>query len=104
MFKTNFCYLLFSTLYKFKVALLRNSYMWFLMHLFIGSKHFVSKIQGCQHHCNEHDRRQRAGFKRRAPQVFIVKYHRRRQVAGSRGRQKVIHRGPKGQQYRQGKG
>jgi hypothetical protein len=26
-------------------------------------------------------------------QVFIAKDHRRRQVAGSRGRQKVIHRG-----------
>jgi hypothetical protein len=62
----------------------------------------------------------RAGFKRRAQQVFIAKehrrrqvagsrgrqevIHRRRQVAGSRGRQEVIHRGPRGQQYRQGKG
>ena len=35
---------------------------------------------------------------------LFVKDHRRRQVAGSRGRQKVIHRGPKRQQYRQGKG
>ena len=35
----------------------------------------------------------RACFKRRAQQVFIVKDHRRRQVAGSRGRQKVIHSG-----------
>ena len=35
---------------------------------------------------------------------LFVKDHRRRQVAGSRGRQEVIHRGPKGQQYRQGKG
>jgi hypothetical protein len=34
-----------------------------------------------------------SGFKRRAQQVFIVKDHRRRQVAGSRGRQKVINRG-----------
>ena len=40
--------------------------------------------------CSEHDGRQRAGFKRRAQLVFIVKDHRRRQVAGSRGRQKVI--------------
>ena len=32
------------------------------------------------------------GFKHRAQHVFIVKDHRRRQVAGSRGRQKVIHR------------
>ena len=45
--------------------------------------------------CNEHDGRQRAGFKRRAHQVFIVEDHRRRQVAGSRGRHKVIHRGSK---------
>jgi hypothetical protein len=36
--------------------------------------------------CNEHDMRQRAGFKRRAQQVFIGRDHRRRQVAGSRGR------------------
>ena len=56
--------------------------------------------------------------------MFIAKDHRRRQVAGSRGRQKVIHRGSKRstvqagkrlvnvvrdrksdrQQYRQGKG
>ena len=41
--------------------------------------------------CNEHEERQRAGFKRRAQQVFIANDH-RRQVAGSRGRQKVIHR------------
>jgi hypothetical protein len=34
----------------------------------------------------------RVGFKRRAQQVFLGKDHRRRQVAGSRGRQKVIHR------------
>ena len=47
------------------------------------------------HNCNEHEGRQRAGFKRRAQQVFITKDHRRRQVAGSRGRQKVIHRGSK---------
>jgi hypothetical protein len=45
--------------------------------------------------CNEHEGRQRAGFKRRAQQVFIEKDHRRRQVVGSRGRQKVIHRGSK---------
>ena len=45
-------------------------------------------------YCNEHDGRQRAGFKRRAQQVFIVKDHTIRQVAGSRGRQ-VIHRGSK---------
>ena len=55
-------------------------------------------------YCNEHDGRQRAGFKRRVQQVFIVKDHSRRHVAGSRGRQKVIHRGSKRQQYRQGKG
>jgi hypothetical protein len=30
-----------------------------------------------------------------AQQVFIVQDHRRRQVAGSRGRQKVIHKGSK---------
>jgi hypothetical protein len=36
--------------------------------------------------CNEHEGRQRAGFKCR---VFIAKGHRRRQVAGSRGRQQV---------------
>ena len=30
-----------------------------------------------------------------AQQVFIVQDHMRRQVAGSRGRQKVIHRGSK---------
>ena len=41
--------------------------------------------------CTEHDGRQSAGFKRRAQQAFIVKDHRGRQVAGSRGRQKVIH-------------
>jgi hypothetical protein len=35
--------------------------------------------------------------------VFTVKDHRRRQVAGSRGRQKIIHMGPKRQQYRQKK-
>lgn len=34
----------------------------------------------------------------------FVKDLRRRQVAGSRDRQKVIHRGLKQQQYRQGKG
>jgi hypothetical protein len=37
--------------------------------------------------CNEHEGRQRAGFKRRAQQVLIAKDHRRRQ--------KVIHRGSK---------
>ena len=37
----------------------------------------------------------RAGFKHRTQQVFIVKDHGRRQVAGSRGSQKVIHRGSK---------
>ena len=42
--------------------------------------------------CNEFDGRQSAGFKHR---VFISKDHRRRQVAGSRDRQKVIHRDSK---------
>jgi hypothetical protein len=48
-----------------------------------------------KHNCNEHNGRQRAGFKHRAQQVFIVKDHSRRQVAGSSDRQKVIHRGSK---------
>ena len=43
--------------------------------------------------CNEHEGRQRAGFKRRAQQVFIAKDHRRRQVTWSRGRQKVVQKG-----------
>jgi hypothetical protein len=54
--------------------------------------------------CNEHKGRQRAGFKRRAQQVLIVGDHRRRQVAGSRGRQKVIHRGSKKATVQAGKG
>ena len=43
--------------------------------------------------CNEHDGRQRAGFKR--SRCLFVKDHRRRKVAGSRGRQKFIHKGSK---------
>ena len=57
-----------------------------------------------QRACNEHEGRQRAGFKCRAQQVYIAKDYRRRQVAGSRGRQMFIHGGSKRQQYRQGKG
>ena len=38
--------------------------------------------------CNEHEG---AGFKCRVQQMFNARDHRRRQVAGSRGRQKVIH-------------
>jgi hypothetical protein len=50
------------------------------------------------------NRRDRAGFKCRAQQVFIAKDHRRRQVAGSRGRQTVIHRGSKRVIVQAGKG
>ena len=46
----------------------------------------------------------RAGFKRSAQQVVLVKHHRRRQVAESRGRQKVIHRGSKRATVQAGKG
>jgi hypothetical protein len=57
---------------------------------------FKAKRRKCvERVCNEQNGRQRAGFKRRERQVFIVKDNRRRQVAGSRGRQKVIHRGSK---------
>jgi hypothetical protein len=55
--------------------------------------------------CSEHDGRQRAGFERRAQQVFICKGPQEEAgIAGSRGRQKVIHRGSKKATVQTGKG
>ena len=61
----------------------------------------ITKAKDAPWRCNEYKGRQRAGFKRREQQVLNCKGP--QEVAGSRGRQKVIHRGSKRATVKAGK-